>query len=232
MHILAIDTATNSGGVALSRGTELLGIKTIQSPRSYSEKIISAVDWLLTNYDLKIKDIDCVVTSVGPGSFTGIRIGLSTVKAFCQPLGIPAVGISTLAALAYRFSHISSHIAPIINAGRKQIYGAVYQIKDSEINIESPEQVLPPNEWLASIPTSQYLFVGDGVGLYENKILSMHPKAQVLATNNQIIEHLCLVGHSYFRKGHTLKAANLAANYIRPSDAELKHYEEFGHQLF
>ena len=221
MHILAIDTATNSGGVALSRGAKLLGVKTIQTPRCYSEKIISAVDFLLTNHDLKINDIGCVVTSVGPGSFTGIRIGLSTVKAFCQPLDIPVVGISTLATLAYRFSHLSSYIAPIIDAGRKQIYGAAYQVKHSEINIESPEQVLPPSKWLASIPTSQYLFVGDGVQLYEDIILSIHPKAQMLITNNQIIEQLCLVGHSYFRKGQTLKAANLAANYIRPSDAEL-----------
>ena len=111
--------------------------------------------------------------------------------------------------------------APIIDAGRKQIYGAAYQVKHSEITIESPEQVLPPSKWLASIPTSQYLFVGDGVQLYEDIILSIHPKAQMLTTNNQIIEQLCLVGHSYFRKGQTLKAANLAANYIRPSDAEL-----------
>ena len=221
MNILAFDTSTEKFSISILKNNKIvLNLSKILN-KTYSKFLISIIKRSLEKTKLDIKEINYILISLGPGSFTGIRIGLSTVKAFCQPLDIPVVGISTLAALAYRFSNLSSYIAPIIDAGRKQIYGAVYQVKHSEINIKSPERVLPPNEWLASIPTSQNLFVGDGVQLYEDMILSIHPKAQLLATNNQIIEQLCLVGHSYFRKGQTLTATNLAANYIRPSDAEL-----------
>ena len=221
MHILAIDTATNSGGVALSRGAELVDVRMLQPPRCYSEKVISAVDSLLTHHNLEMSDIDCLVASVGPGSFTGIRIGLATVKAFCQPLAKPVVGISTLAALACRFSHLSRYVAPMMDAGRKQIYGAVYRIEGSEMYIESPEQVLSPARWLASVPASHCLFAGDGVAPYKGLILSACPEARVLETDNRLVEQLCLLGHRYFVKGDILEAQELAANYIRPSDAEL-----------
>ena len=221
MHILAIDTATNSGGVALSRGAELLDVRMLQPPRCYSEKVISAVDSLLTHHNLEMSDLDCLVASVGPGSFTGIRIGLATVKAFSQPLDKPVGGISTLAALAYRFSHLSRYIAPIMEAGRKLIYGAVYRIEGSEVHVESPEQVLPPAQWLASVPASHCLFAGDGVAPYKDLILAACPEAQVLETDNRLVEPLCLLGHHYFVKGKILKAHELAANYLRPSYAEL-----------
>ena len=198
-----------------------MDVSILQPPRSYSEKIISAVDSLLTRHNLEMSDIDCLVASVGPGSFTGIRIGLATVKAFCQPLDKPVVGISTLAALAYRFSHLSRYVAPMMNAGRKQIYGAVYRIEGSEMYVESPEQVLFPAQWLASIPASQCLFVGDGVAPYKGLILSACSEVQVLETENRLVEQLCLLGHLRFVKGKILKAHELAANYLRPSDAEL-----------
>ncbi|HUG42889.1 MAG TPA: tRNA (adenosine(37)-N6)-threonylcarbamoyltransferase complex dimerization subunit type 1 TsaB [Acidobacteriota bacterium] len=221
MYLLSVDTATNSGGVALSRNSEIVGLAMLKTPLEYSDRLIDYVDFLLDNSGLGIRDVGTFVVASGPGSFTGLRVGLAAVKAFCQALDRPAVAVSTLKALAWRHRHLAERVAPMIDARRRQIYGAVYRTEDPEaLEPEGAEIVGSPEEWLRSTPESGCLYVGDAAQLYSGTIRAVRPAGRILRTDNQILEALCEIGFRRMSAGKALDAAQLKANYLRPSDAE------------
>lgn len=222
MYLLAVDTATNCGGVSLGRNGELIGMVMLKTPLRYSEKILYYVDFLLRQHDLDITQIDCFVATTGPGSFTGLRVGLATVKAFCHSLHKPAIGISTLEALAYRFRTVHDRIAPMIDARRQQIYGAIYQIANSDVHTVREAEVASPAAWLQTLPKEPLVFVGDGAQLYKHTIQAIHPEGRRLDTDNRLLEALCQLAYLRVIQGKTVSADGLLANYVRPSDAELK----------
>ena len=158
MYILGMDTATKNGGVALSRDRELIGSVMMKTPLRYSQTILHLVDFLLQQHDLRLREVDCLAVATGPGSFTGLRVGLATVKAFGQSLNRRVVGISTLRALAYRFRWCHSRLSPMIDAGREQVYGAVYRVTGSGLEREADEQVLPPRQWLETLQAREVCF--------------------------------------------------------------------------
>lgn len=221
MYLLAIDTATNSGGVALSRNAEVIGLAMLKTPLRYSDKLIYYVDFLLDQLELPRDRIDCFVVANGPGSFTGLRIGIAMAKAMAQGLERPTIGITTLEALAFRFRAVSKQVAPMIDARRQQIYGGRFECDDSGVTVLQAPTVLPPAEWLRGLPGEDCLFVGDAAQMYSQTIRSIFPEARVLRTDNCILTELCQLGCLRYVRGETIAAAQLQANYIRPSDAEL-----------
>ncbi len=221
MYLLAVDTATNAGGVALSRNEELIGLVMMKTPLRYSERIIYYVDFILRQHELQLEDVDCFAVATGPGSFTGLRIGIATVKAFSQGLSKPVVGISTLMALAYRFRSVDTLVAPMIDARRQQVFAAVYRVGERQIETEAPEAVSRPEAWLKNLTVGNAVFVGDGAQLYRNAIRTIHPEARILETDNGILAPLSLLAYGRFKAGGVMTAEELRANYIRPSDAEL-----------
>ncbi len=222
MYILAIDTATNCGGAALSRDREVIGLVMMKEPLQYSETILDAVDSLLEQHRLELSQIDCFAVATGPGSFTGVRIGLTTVKSFCQVLAKPVAGISALEALAHRFRQGHRRIAPMMYAGRRQIYGAVFRIEESGLQQEQDEQVLAPQEWLEGLPEGDCALVGDGVGHYRDTIIEVNPAARMLESDNRIVEQLCPIAYQRLEQGITSTAHGLQANYVRPPDVRRK----------
>ncbi len=224
MYILALDTATNCGGIALSRNAEVIGQVMLKAPLRYSEEVLSCVEFLLEGLRLKRTQVGCFAVASGPGSFTGLRIGLATVKAFAQSLGRPAVGLSTLEALAFRFRWARSRIVPMIDARRQQIYGACYRIDpdtDVGVDLEVQEQVAPPAEFLRRVPPGDHLFVGDGAQQYRTTIQALHPGSRVASSDNCILPELCLLAHRRHMTGETGGERQLKANYLRPSDARI-----------
>lgn len=221
MYLLAIDSATNSGGVALTRNSEIIGLVMLKAPLRYQESLLECVDLLLQKHSLSIRQVDCFAAAAGPGSFTGLRIGLATVKGFCQGLGKPAVGLSTLASLAWRFRHVSQQVAPMMDARRQQVYGALYRVSSEEPEPIRQETVLPPAEWLRRLPNRPGLLVGDGAQMYRQTIAALQPEAQVLSTDNCILSELCQLAYHRFLSGRVVAAGDLKGNYIRPSDVEI-----------
>ncbi|MEE8348392.1 MAG: tRNA (adenosine(37)-N6)-threonylcarbamoyltransferase complex dimerization subunit type 1 TsaB [Acidobacteriota bacterium] len=222
MHILAIDTATNCGGAALSRDQEVIGLVMAKLPLRYSETILDMVDFLLKQHELPLSEIDCFAVATGPGSFTGVRIGLTTVKSFCQALDKPAVGISTLEALAYRFGRFHSRVAPMMDAGRQQIYGGLFTIDETAVHPEQEARVLAPEQWLASLPQNHGVLVGEGAQLYRETIAKVKPDAQILGSDNRLVDQLCRLAYHRFKQGNTCTAQQLTANYVRLPDAKVK----------
>ena len=222
MYILALDTATNSGGAAVSRNAEVIGQIMLKTPLRYSEEVLPCMEFLLRKLRLKRTRIGCFAVAAGPGSFTGLRIGLSTVKAFSQGLQRPAAGLSTLEALAFRFRWARSRIVPMIDARRQQIYGAVYGIDpETGVRREVEEQVAPPAEFLRRVPAGDHLFVGDGAQQYRTTIQALHPGARIASSDNCILPELCLLAHRKHMIGETGGAGQLKARYLRPSDARI-----------
>ncbi len=219
MYFLAIDTATNSGGVALSRNSEVLGVVMMKTPMKYSDRVIFNIDFLLAQLGVGINQVDCFVTAHGPGSFTGLRIGLATVKGLAQSLDKPVIGLSTLECLAYRFRHAAPVISPLVDARRQQVYTGLYAIDETSVEYLRPETVGTPSDWLKTI-AEPCVFVGDGAEMYFQTIKAILPEHRVIRSDNVILTELCELSYRKFIKGEVLKAGDLKANYIRPSDAE------------
>ena len=222
MYILALDTATNSGGIALSRNAEVIGQVMLKTPLRYSEEVLPCVEFLLDGLRVKRAQLGCFAVAAGPGSFTGLRIGLATVKALAQSLDRPAVGLSTLEALAFRFRWTRSRVVPMIDARRQQVYGAAYRMDpETGVCVEVEEQVAPPAEFLRQVPPGDHLFVGDGAQQYRTTIQALHPGSRVAGSDNCILPELCLLSHRRHMTGQTGEVGQLEANYLRPSDARI-----------
>lgn len=220
MYLLAIDTATNAGGVALARNEEVLAIVMAKAPLQYSERLISQIDFLLSQFALGPSDLDCLAVASGPGSFTGIRIGLAAVKALGQGLGLPVAGVSTLEALAWRFRQIAPRVGPMIDARRQQVFGAVVDVSGREPKTVVEETVLPPAEWLRRLPREECLLVGDGAQMYASTAAALRPGDRLIRSDNMILEAVCGLGFLRFAAGDLQDAGCVKANYVRPSDAE------------
>lgn len=221
MYLLAIDTATNSGGVALARNSEVIGQVMIKTPLQYSDQLMGYVDFLLSRLGVGIADVETFAVAVGPGSFTGLRIGIAAAKAFAQGLEASAVGVSTLEALAWRFRDVGGRVAPMVDARRQQVFGALYQVDGKSPVLLQAETVAPPADWLNGLPAEPCLFVGDGAQMYASTVAACRPEGRLLRTDNVILTELCQLAFRRVLQGETCTAAQLTANYVRPSDAEL-----------
>jgi len=219
MYFLAIDTATNSGGVALSRNSEVMGVIMMKTPMKYSDRIISNIDFLLGQLEVDITQVDCFTTATGPGSFTGLRIGLATVKGLAQSLDKPVIGLSTLQCLAWRFRHSDSLISPMIDARRQQVYTGLYDVSGKDLRQLRPQAVGAPADILKE-EREKCTFVGDGAEMYFQTIKAFLPDHRFIRSDNVILTELCELGYRRFIKGEIQGAGDLKANYIRPSDAE------------
>ena len=125
MNILAVDTSANVAAAALVSGGKLLAESMLNNKTTHSEKLMPMIDFVLKNSGMDITDIDLFAVANGPGSFTGLRIGVSTVKGLAHAVNKPIVGISTLAGLAYNLFETDGLISPIMDARRSQVYNAV-----------------------------------------------------------------------------------------------------------
>jgi len=222
MFILALDTASNAGGVALSRNSEVIGLHLAKTPLKYSERLIGWVDFLLEQHEITMAQVDCFAVAAGPGSFTGLRIGVAAAKAFGQALGRPVIAVSSLEALAYRFRHLSPLVAPVVDARRQQIYAAVYETGAKEPSVRVPEDVGRPEEWLKKLPENDYCFVGDGATLYRSTILNLLPRSRVIESDNCVLAELCQLAYLRHAQGNETGAAVVKANYLRPPDVQLQ----------
>jgi tRNA threonylcarbamoyladenosine biosynthesis protein TsaB len=193
----------------------------LKTPLRYSDKLIYYIDFLFDQLEVEKDQIDCFVVANGPGSFTGLRIGIAMAKAMAQGLERPAIGIMTLEALAFRFRAVSASVAPLIDARRQQVYGGCYQCDDTGVEVLETPTVKPPAEWLRDCSASDCLFVGDAAQMYAQTIGSILPEARVLRTDNSILTELCQLGYLRYLRGEIGSAEQLEAVYIRPSDAEL-----------
>ena len=220
MKILAVDTTTDLGGVAVGSDGVLEGAVLVRTPQRYSETLVPMLDFVLAQLKGSLEEIDLLTVATGPGSFTGVRIGLAVVKAIGQSRKISGLGLSTLEALACCFAEYSQLVAPMLDARRGQVYGAVYSWTDGQARVCVKEQVVRPKSWLESIPEDlNPLFVGTGAATYQDLIRSSRQGALLIAEQPPLLSALIQLAEE--RAAEAGAVEEIRANYIRPSDAEL-----------
>jgi len=210
--ILAVDTSTELGSVALRRAHETLADVHLQATDGFGHIIFGAIEQALAQARSKLNEVDCFAAASGPGSFTGVRVALATVKGLAEALGKPALGISNLRALSLA-GHATLR-AVALDARRGDVYGALY---DSQAKIVTAETVAPLQGWLASLPTEAEL-IGLNSGPCRNAERPFTAASPWLAA--WIAECAEMDGPSGW-----LDPVGLDANYVRRSDAELSWRE-------
>ena len=177
MKILGIDTSTPIGSIALIDGDNLVAEHTLNIVQAHSSRLMPAIDSVLKWGDITADALDGCAVGIGPGSFTGIRIGVATIKSVCYALDKPIVGVSTLEAIAYNLRSTNGVICPLLDARRSEIYGTVFR-GGTEWQRLSEDLCLPVDAFLDQLgeATAQrrvstpFNFLGDGLLTYGNVI--------------------------------------------------------------
>ena len=212
MRVLAVDTSSERGSVCVAEDRQILGEVRIASSIQYSERLFRSIEFLFQYMPFQLGDIDVFVSARGPGSFTGLRVGLAATEAFVAAHGKRGAGVTTLEALAWKTGVCGVPVVPMIDARRGDIYGAVYRHADTLIEEQKPV-VLKPAQWLTSLPEVPLVFCGDGAIRYSSLIegrpgWNIHPMDLYLAST---IAELALTSNS----------GPLAPLYVRKPDAEI-----------
>jgi tRNA threonylcarbamoyladenosine biosynthesis protein TsaB len=225
MIILAVDTSTQTGSVAVLNGDKVLADVAVTSRETHAKRLLSAIDATLGMIDQTVADCDGFAVTTGPGSFTGLRIGISTVKGLGFATGKPVAGVSTLDALIYQFPSFPHLICPILDARKGQIYTALYestgQMKWKKV-VE--DCAIEPGEWLKQV-SAPCLFVGNGTSVYAELItktlgdLAYFAPAYMNRVRASVVGY---IGMKQILDGQTTDVDQLVPNYIRKSDAEIK----------
>jgi tRNA threonylcarbamoyladenosine biosynthesis protein TsaB len=196
--ILALDTTRETGGLALMRGGELLEDLELHAPSGFAHVLYGHLRDLLDRHSVKLEEIDCFAAASGPGSFTGVRVGLACVKGLAEAAGKPALGISNLQALAWYGT--APLRAVVMDARRGEVYAAVY---DDCLKPVSPEVVIQLPDWLAALPQAV-------------EMIALEEKAP-----RGLARAIAAIATAMYQRGEAQDPAALDANYVRRSDAEL-----------
>lgn len=195
MLILAIDTSTNVGTVGLySTETGVVGEITINIKRTHSENIMVAVDNLLKITEKTIKDIDKIAVSIGPGSFTGIRIGVAVAKGLAYSTGKSIAGVNELDVIASGISQTDCDIIPIIDARKERGYYCRYKYENGELTRVDEYGVGEIREYLADKKDKKTLFTGDGALKYMELIKEIMGENAVFPMNSLVFPRGAVIG--------------------------------------
>ena len=171
MKILAIDSSAKAVSVAMIEDRRLLGEFFVNVGLTHSQTLMPMVDDLLKNVNIGVNEIDAFAVSVGPGSFTGLRIGISAIKGMALVGEIPCLEVSTLHAMAYNFIGESAIICAVMDARCNQVYNAFFEVCDEKVTRLTPDRTLSIEDLYSELETleKKVIFVGDGAVLCYNK---------------------------------------------------------------
>jgi tRNA threonylcarbamoyladenosine biosynthesis protein TsaB len=225
MPILALDTATLVSSVALATKDTLLAEITLQTKKTHSELLMPHIAKLMDMAEVAKSDIKAVAVSIGPGSFTGLRIGLSTAKTLAYAMNIPLVGVSTLAAMAYGCPVPEVILAPMLDAQKGNVYQALFEWQQGELREIQPAVVMKVDTALEQL--CQYdrpvVLLGEAAVLYREKIKGIK-RNLILAEPHVIIQRAGSVaglGFKLLEQGVEDDVMKLEPLYIRRSEAEV-----------
>jgi tRNA threonylcarbamoyladenosine biosynthesis protein TsaB len=242
--ILSLETTTRAGSICLTRGEELLAARTGDAGASHSNDLLKNIEAVLKSAGYGIKDVDVFAVTTGPGSFTGLRIGLATAKSFAVTLEKPLYGVPTLAAIA-RAAGPSAATLALLPAGRGEAFAQLFAVDESLRPSAQGEPVhLPPVRLLESLDKGSALkLAGEGAHIYAEQIKAFalrsgidlkregedssdsHESAstrwRLAASIENLAVHVGAEARRALLEGKSGEALSLRAIYVRPSDAEL-----------
>ena len=224
MVVLGIESSSLHGGVALMGEAGLIAEYALNIDVTYSERLLPAIDRILADAGLAMSGVNGLAVAIGPGSFTGLRIGLSTAKGLAAASGIPLVGVPTLRARAWALPFACVPICPILDARKGEVYCALFRWAGGNLEQVMEDTALSPQTLAARIaePT---LFVGDGMnvhGAFLARTLGALALFAPPALAGARPAAVAALGRERLLRGERDDPAALAPRYLRPSEAELK----------
>ena len=221
MPYLGLDTATSRGSVALARPGEVLIEASLPDRGAHARDLLASVDGILRSSGLESRDLLGIGVAVGPGSFTGVRVGMATAKGLGYALRIGVAGISTLEAIARAAARAApSAVCVAIGAGRGEVYGALFRVDEGEPVRTAPDRSYRPATLAGTLPEG-CLLAGDGAtALLAEVAQGGRERLTVLDPCPLLAGTIALWASSTIAPGTPYGVGNLGPNYVRPSDAE------------
>jgi len=222
MKILAMDTSSVNATVAVCDENRILGEYTVSNERAHSQIIMPMLESLLNHCSLTIKDIDVFAVALGPGSFTGLRIGISAMKTLAQSLSKPIIGVSSLDEVASSFFGTDKIVCPIFDARRNEVYNALYSNGNKFVS----ERVVDFDELLIELSQKQVVFAGDAIIKYRDRILSFNNPNWLIAPNSLSMQRASALASVALRRALNSDFDNLydlSPIYLRLPQAEREY---------
>lgn len=223
MKILSLTTAEQGAGLALFDNGKLICDAYWASPKTHSRRLVAMIGYMVEGQaGMSIHDMDGFIAARGPGSFTGLRIGIGVVKGLALGTRKPAAGVSSLDGIGYRFAHSRRPVCAMMDAKRGEVYTAVYRFSDGELSGKSTERACPPEAAVGQAGEGA-LFVGSGARAYQEKILeltqgeALFGPPDMSAVSAAALARPALFNPAFFQNGEN----RLTPAYLRKSDAEM-----------
>jgi len=224
--LLAADTSSPSGSLAILRDELVLGTIHTVSDEPYSSRLFRHIDFLLSDLSLQLKDFDLVAVASGPGSFTGLRVGLTAAKAWSEAFQLPVVGISVLHAVVAQSRSEASVVVPVLDARRHQLYYGFFENSPLGKTLVSDERVGSPEEFVKDVRSR---YAGRSISAVASSREVVTPIVESVLSEGGSLEIVSpvlapwigLLALDRARSGKVSDSLSLDANYVRRSDAEL-----------
>ena len=230
MYILSLDSTAIAATVALCDNEKLLSLTTVENGNTHSQTLLPMVEQTLARFELRPTDVEMYACSAGPGSFTGVRIGASTVKGLAFGTTIPCIGVSTLEALAQNLIGFDGILCPVMNARRNQVYNALFECKNGVITRLCEDRAIALDaldEELAALADQPIYLAGDGYDLSVSQLTKCAPRIRrtpiLLRTQNAY--SVAQVALALYESGVRTSDSELVPVYLRPCQAERERLE-------
>lgn len=223
MLIIGLDTTSKSGSVSLINENNILGECLFNVGPRHSENVVSSLDWLLSTLNIEKQSIEAVAVSIGPGSFTSLRVGVTIAKSLAYTMNISIVGVSSLEVLALNIPRTDRDICTVMDAKREEVYSSIYKYNNNVLEQKRAEKVQSVDELCNEI-SKPTVFVGDGAVIYKDQLDRSTNYEFVAGSFNLLRSSNCaLLGRSKLLNGNSDDVMELAPNYLRKIDIEEKH---------
>lgn len=236
MNIIAIDASGIAGSVAYIANGKLVGEYYVCHKLTHSQTIMPMLEHLKGMIGIDLEKVDAIATTSGPGSFTGIRIGVATAKAMAMALQVPLIGIPTLDVMANNMTFTDAIICPIMDARRNQVYTAYYEWQEGELLRMSDHLGVEIDNLLEMLKAEerQVIFLGDGVEVFKDKITEVLGENGKFAPSFLMMQRASTLAHlatKAYEKGEVSDPDTFVPMYLRKSQAEreLEEREARGH---
>ncbi|MGB2592086.1 MAG: tRNA (adenosine(37)-N6)-threonylcarbamoyltransferase complex dimerization subunit type 1 TsaB [Candidatus Acidiferrum sp.] len=228
MNLLALDTCDSRGSLAILRDDEILKTIVHEGTADYSSWLLPSADEALHDCGLKMTDIDVLAAAAGPGSFTGVRVGLTAVKAWSEVHRKPIASVSRLQAIASQAAVATSYVAACFDAQREQVFGGLYRREGHDLCVVDQEMVVPPDGFLRWVEETTVGAAVCWVSLDPGKLTSLQPweshaqKGESVQQSTTVLAPVIgRIGRQRALAGQLIDALKLDAEYVRRSDAEI-----------
>ena len=224
MRILALETSAKAVSAAVTEDGKVLASGYQDTGLTHSRTLMPIVEHILKNTDLTVRDCDAIAVAAGPGSFTGIRIGVSAAKGLAFAVEKPAIAVSTLAAMARNVAWLNGLVICAMDARRQQVYNALFQAQDGALTRLTPDRAISLEELAAEFKEDSRpnIIVGDGARLcyyaLSERGISCRMAPAHLVMQNAV--SVALEAEELARAGHLLTAQELQPVYLRPAQAQ------------